>query len=114
MAATDAGDATRRRRRAASEPVDGSVVVDSAGDILGTLDSATGNVVDADGNIVGTLNETTGLVVDSAGDLVGTVTDLVDGASGGRIRRQRHRRPRRGDRERGRRLRERGRVAGTR
>ena len=69
-------------------PVDGSVVVDSTGHIIGTLDSATGNVVDSAGNILGTLNETTGLVVDSAGNLVGTVTDLVDGALGRRIRRQ--------------------------
>ena len=67
--------------RAASEPVDGSVVVDSAGNIIGTLDSATGNVVGSDGDILGTLNETTGVVVDSAGNLIGTVTDLVDGAS---------------------------------
>ena len=66
---------------AASGPVDGSVVVNSAGDIIGTLDSATGNVVGPDGSILGTLNETTGVVVDSAGNLIGTVTDLVDGAS---------------------------------
>ena len=71
----------RMGRRRASEPVDGTVVVDSAGQILGTLDSSTGTVVDADGNIVGTLNETTGLVVDSAGAIVGSVTNLIDGAS---------------------------------
>ena len=57
------------------------MVVDSAGDINSTLDSATGNVVGSDGDILGTLNETTGVVVDSAGNLIGTVTDLVDGAS---------------------------------
>ncbi len=57
------------------------MVVDSAGNIIGTLDSATGNVVAPDGSILGTLNETTGVVVDSAGNLIGTVTDLVDGAS---------------------------------
>ena len=94
---------------AASEPVDGSVVVDSAGNILGTLDSATGNVVAADGTIVGTLNETTGVVVDSAGNLIGTVTDLVDGATRGRVRRRGPRRPRCGDRQRARRLGQRGR-----
>lgn len=64
-----------------SEPVDGSVVVDSTGTIIGTLDAATGNVVAPDGTILGTLNETSGVVVDSAGNLIGTVTDLVDGAS---------------------------------
>ena len=73
--------ATEGLTAAASEPIDGSVVVDSAGNIVGTLDSATGNVVAPDGSIVGTLNETTGVVVDSAGNLIGTVTNLVDGAS---------------------------------
>ena len=68
---------------------------------------ATGNVVDSAGNIIGTLNETTGLVVDTAGNIVGTVTDLVDGASVVGRDRQRHRRPRRRDRERARRLRQR-------
>jgi hypothetical protein len=79
----DAGltDAGLTDAAAASAPVDGSVVVDSAGDIIGTLDSATGNVVAPDGSILGTLNDTTGVVVDSAGNLIGTVTDLVDGAS---------------------------------
>src|SRR3954462_3548552 len=62
-------------------PVDGSVVVDSTGHIVGTLDETTGTVVDSAGNEVGTLNETTGLVVNSAGDIVGSVTDMVDGAS---------------------------------
>ena len=79
-AGTEAGD-TESLAAAASEPVDGSVVVDSAGNIIGTLDSATGNVIDSDGTILGTLNETTGVVVDSAGNLIGTVTDLVDGAT---------------------------------
>jgi hypothetical protein len=65
----------------ASEPIDGSIVVDSAGNIIGTLDTATGNVVNSDGSILGTLNETTGVVVDSAGNLIGTVTDLADGAT---------------------------------
>ncbi len=63
------------------EPVPGSIVIDPAGAIVGTLDAATGNVVGADGSIIGTLNETTGVVVDSAGNLIGTVTDLVDGAT---------------------------------
>ena len=76
-----AADATGEPTPRPSEPVDGSVVVDSAGDILGILDSATGNVVAPDGTIVGTLNEATGVVVDSAGNLIGTVTDLVDGAT---------------------------------
>lgn len=75
MATTDAMETT------AHEPVDGAVVVDSTGNILGTLDESTGNVVDADGTIVGTLNETTGLVVDSAGAIIGSVTNLVDGAT---------------------------------
>lgn len=77
MATTDAVETTA----AADEPVDGAVVVDSTGAILGTLDESTGNVVDADGTIVGTLNETTGLVVDSAGAIIGSVTNLVDGAT---------------------------------
>ena len=66
---------------AAVEPVDGSVVVDSTGAIIGTLDSATGNVLAPDGSVLGTLNETTGVVVDTAGNLIGTVTSIVDGAS---------------------------------
>ena len=66
---------------AAVEPVDGSVVVDSAGTIIGTLDSATGNVLAPDGSVLGTLNDTTGVVVDTAGNLIGTVTNIVDGAS---------------------------------
>ena len=81
MAATDAVDATADHAAAAADPVDGAVVVDTTGGILGTLDESTGNVVDPDGNIVGTLNEATGLVVDSAGNLVGSVTSLVDGAA---------------------------------
>ncbi|MDP3968766.1 MAG: hypothetical protein Q8Q02_10820 [Nocardioides sp.] len=66
---------------ATSAPVDGSIVVDSAGTVIGTLDSATGNVLAADGTVVGTLNGATGLVVDSAGTLIGTVSGLVDGAT---------------------------------
>lgn len=66
---------------ASSEPVSGSIVIDPAGTIVGTLDAATGNVVGADGSILGTLNETTGVVVDPAGNVIGTVTDLVDGAT---------------------------------
>ena len=77
-ATTETGDATEGVA-AAGEPVDGSLVVDSAGNIVGTLDGATGNVVAPDGTVLGTLNESTGVVVDSAGNLVGTVTDLVDG-----------------------------------
>lgn len=65
---------------AAVEPVDGSVVVDAAGNIIGILDTGTGNVVAPDGTILGTLNETTGLVLDSAGNIIGAVTNLVDGA----------------------------------
>ena len=93
-AATGTGDAADggdldSLTAAAGEPVDGSVVVDSTGTIIGTLDTATGNVVAPDGSILGTLNETTGVVVDSAGNLIGTVTDLVDGAtvvgSGGQV-----------------------------
>ncbi len=76
MGAADGADAA-----AASEPVDGTLVVDSAGNIVGTLDSSTGNVVDSAGNVVGTLNETTGLVLDATGEIVGTVTSLIDGAS---------------------------------
>src|SRR5688572_9707315 len=68
LAADAASDVTAT---AAMEPVDGSVVVDSTGGILGVLDTATGNVVAPDGTIVGTLNEATGLVVDSAGNLIG-------------------------------------------
>ena len=87
-AGTEAGDGADSLASAASEPVDGSVVVDSTGNIIGTLDSATGNVIGSDGDIR-TLNETTGVVVDSAGNLIGTVTDLVDGAtvagSGGEV-----------------------------
>jgi hypothetical protein len=66
---------------ASSGPVDGAVVVDAAGHIVGTLDEDTGNVVDSAGNVVGTLNETTGLVVNAAGTIVGTVSNLVDGAA---------------------------------
>ena len=55
---------------AGAEPVDGSVVVGPAGDIIGTLDTATGNVIGPDGTVLGTLNETTGVVVYSAGNLV--------------------------------------------
>ena len=84
-ATTQADDATAgdalAGAAAAGGPVDGSVVVDAAGNVVGLLDTDTGNVVDADGNVVGTLNETTGVVVDAAGNLVGTVTDLVNGAS---------------------------------
>lgn len=82
-ATTEAADATDLQPASAADaaPLDGSVVVDAAGNIIGTLDSATGNVIGADGDIVGTLNETTGVVVDSAGNLIGTVTDLVDGAT---------------------------------
>ena len=69
-----AADAAAATTEAASfEPVDGTVVVDSAGNIIGTLDTSTGTVVDSAGNIIGTLNETTGLIVDSAGSIVGTV-----------------------------------------
>lgn len=81
-ASTEAGDTgDALTTAAASAPVDGSVVVDAAGNVIGILDSATGNVIAPDGSIIGTLNEVTGVVVDSAGNLIGTVTDLVDGAS---------------------------------
>ena len=81
-AAETAGDTAGSDDLVASgAPVDGSVVVDSTGAVIGTLDGATGNVVAADGTVLGTLNEATGVVVDSAGNLIGTVTGLVDGAS---------------------------------
>jgi hypothetical protein len=79
MAGAGTGDATLDA--ASSDPVDGAVVVDAAGNVIGTLDSATGTVVDAAGNVIGTLNETTGLIVDAAGNIIGTVTNLVDGAA---------------------------------
>ena len=108
------GRARRHAAAAADEPVDGSVVVDSTGNIIGTLDSATGNVVAPDGTILGTLNEATGVVVDSAGNLIGTVTDLVDGATVAGSGRRRPGRPRRRHRQRARRLRQRGRGRSTR
>ena len=79
LAAMDAAGAVDAAT-AAAEPVDGAVVVDSAGNILGTLDAATGNVYDGANNVVGTLNEASGLVLDSNGAILGTVTNLVDGA----------------------------------
>ena len=108
LAATDAAGATAPDAAAAADaaPVDGSVVVDSAGHIVGTLDTPTGTVVDSAGNIIGTLNETTGLVVDSAGTIVGSVTDLIDGASVADATGNVIGCPRRGDRDRRRRLRE--------
>ena len=92
----DVADAADAAAAAASAPVDGSVVIDSAGHIIGVLDGATGNVVGPDGTILGTLNETTGVVVDSAGALIGTVTDLVDGATVVGLERPGPGRPRRG------------------
>ncbi len=53
-------------------------LLDSAGNILGTLDAATGNVVNAAGNVVGALNPLTGQVLDAAGNIVGTVADILD------------------------------------
>ncbi len=35
--------------------VDGTTVLDSAGNVVGTLDGATGNVVDSAGNVIGSL-----------------------------------------------------------
>ena len=75
------GDAADAMTAAGAAPLDGSVVVGSDGNILGTLDGATGNVLGTDGSIIGTLNETTGVVVDSNGNLIGTVTGLVDGTT---------------------------------
>jgi hypothetical protein len=106
--AGDAGDAVDGA--AASGPLDGAVVADSAGNILGTLDEATGTVVDSDGDIVGTLNETTGLV-DSAGNIIGIVTNLVDGAAVTNAAGDVVGVPRRGDRQRARRHRQRRRDA---
>ena len=80
-AALAAQDVADLAEAGAVDPVDGSVVVNSTGAIIGVLDAATGNVLAPDGTIVGTLNAATGLVVDTAGNLVGTVTSLVDGAT---------------------------------
>jgi hypothetical protein len=80
-AGTTSGEAaeTADAVAAGTEPVDGSVVVDAAGNVIGMFDSATGNVLAPDGTVIGTLNETTGLVVDAAGNIIGAVTDLVHG-----------------------------------
>ena len=55
--------------------------MDSAGDVIGVLDGATGTVVDASGNVVGVLDPLTGQVLNSVGDVLGTVTDLIDGTA---------------------------------
>ena len=58
--------------------VDGTTVLDSAGNVIGTLDAATGNIVNAAGNLVGTLDPLTGQVLDAAGNVIGTLGDIVD------------------------------------
>ena len=58
--------------------VDGTTVLDSAGNVVGILDGATGNVVDSAGNVIGALNPLTGQVLDAAGNLVGTVGQVLD------------------------------------
>ena len=58
--------------------VDGTTVLDSAGNVVGTLDGATGNVVDSAGNVIGALEPLTGQVLDTAGNLVGTVGEVLD------------------------------------
>jgi hypothetical protein len=58
--------------------VDGTTVLDSAGNVIGTLDAATGNVVNAAGTVIGSLNPLTGQVLDAAGNLVGTVGEVLD------------------------------------
>ena len=63
--------------------VDGTTVLDSAGNVVGTLDGATGNVVDSAGNVIGSLSPLTGQVLDTAGNLVGTVGEVVDDVTGG-------------------------------
>ena len=72
---------TWRTRRRRAGPVDGAVVVDSAGAILGTLDSSNGTVVDS-----GRQHRRHAQRDDRARRglrrrLVGSVTSLVDGAS---------------------------------
>ena len=58
--------------------VDGTTVLDSAGNVVGTLDGATGNVVDTAGNVIGSLDPLTGQVLDAAGNIVGTVGQVLD------------------------------------
>ena len=58
--------------------VDGTTVLDSAGNVIGTLDAATGNVVNALGNVIGALDPLTGNVLDAAGNLLGTVGEILD------------------------------------
>ena len=63
--------------------VDGTTVLDSAGNVVGTLDGATGNVVDSAGNVIGALEPLTGQVLDAAGNLVGTVGEVLDDVTDG-------------------------------
>ena len=58
--------------------VDGTTVLDSAGNVVGVLDGATGNVVDSAGNVIGALDPLTGQVLDAAGNIVGTVGEILD------------------------------------
>jgi hypothetical protein len=58
--------------------VDGATVLDSAGNVVGTLDAATGNVVNAAGTVIGALNPLTGQVLDATGNIIGTVGDILD------------------------------------
>jgi hypothetical protein len=62
--------------------VDGTSVLDAAGNVIGTLDGATGNIVDSAGNLVGTLDPLTGHVLDAAGHVIGTLGDVVNDVTG--------------------------------
>jgi len=58
--------------------IDGTTVLDAAGNVVGVLDGATGNVVDAAGNVIGALDPLTGQVLDAAGHIIGTVGQVLD------------------------------------
>jgi hypothetical protein len=58
--------------------IDGTTVLDSAGNVVGTLDAATGNAVNTAGEVIGTLDPLTGQVLDAARNLIGTVGNIVD------------------------------------
>lgn len=59
-----------------------TTVVDTAGNVIGTVDATTGTVLDAAGNVIGTADGTTGAVVDGAGNVIGSVV-AGSGGSGG-------------------------------
>ncbi len=111
-AGTEAGgDTADGLASAASEPVDGSVVVDSAGNIIGTLDSATGNVVGS-----GRRHPRHGQRGHRRGGRLGRQPDRDGHRPRGRCERGRVRRrsgggPRCGDRQRARRIGQRDRDA---